>query len=82
MSGTADPHEPPPLPAFQSRVTRYPSVVRCDGPARIYDQDAADPDWTPRPVGFLAPIAGRVEPQPDEPSPDDVEPLLWEGDQA
>lgn len=70
MTGTADPHEPPCLPALLWDAERSPDVALTGGPDRIYDPDAADPAWTPRPVGF----APR--------RPTETEPLLWDGDQA
>jgi hypothetical protein len=42
------------------------------GPDRIYDQDAADPNYRLRPAGFVLPGNERTE----------VEPLLWDGDNA
>ena len=70
--GTADPHEQPSLPALQYAVSHWPSIVRTEAPVRVYDDAAADPDWTPRPVGFAPPA----------PAPVDRDPLLWDGDQA
>ena len=47
MCSPSAPHAPPPLPAFQRRVTHRPAVVRSGGPERIYDQAAADPGYEP-----------------------------------
>lgn len=44
-------------------------IVLCGGPARIYDDGADRPDLPTRPVGFAPPAR-------------DVDPQLWDGDQA
>lgn len=70
MSGTADPWEPAVTPALLRSAVRRPSVERIGAPDRIYDKDAADPNWKPRPAGFTAKIRTPVDP------------LTWEGDNA
>lgn len=62
MSGTADPWEPACSPSLQHAAQRTPTIARGGAPERVYDADAADPDWTPNPVGFTAPQA--TEPLP------------------
>lgn len=69
MTGTADPWEPPSIGSLQWRIERSPDVMLTAGPERIYDHDAADSNWTPRPVGFAI-----RQPERD--------PILWDGDQA
>lgn len=73
MTGTADPWEPPTIPALSWRTEHHPRVERSAGPERVTTEDPP-PDWTPpRPVGFLATeVLTRPEP----------EPLTWEGDNA
>lgn len=69
--GSADPWEPACSPALLHNAVRTPAIVRGGAPERVYDADAADPDWKPRPVGFTAQLpTGEREPQ------------LWEGDNA
>lgn len=45
-------------------------VRHIGGPERIYDKNAADPDWKPRPVGFTADIStepvDKIEVHEDE----------------
>lgn len=55
----------------------HPSMsLGSSGPMRT-EVGKTDPDFRPRPVGFLALQALLRELEPDE-----CEPLLWEGDQA
>lgn len=62
MTGTADPWEPPTLPALSWRTQHRPHVERSTGPERVTTEDPP-PDWTPpRPVGFRTP-----EPRPAPP---------------
>lgn len=83
MSGTADPWEPANMPTFGFHTQRTPRVEHVDGPSRIYDHEAADPDWKPRPVGFANWLGNRGHHAPiTYPPRPDNEPLLWEGDYA
>lgn len=43
-------------------------VRHIGGPERIYDKNAADPNWKPRPVGFTA----NIEPDREETDGRDV----------
>ena len=57
----------------------HPTVMFTAGPARVTDDGTAPlPEYQPRPVGFTATIPPTAPP----PETDDVEPVLWEGDQA
>jgi hypothetical protein len=66
---SADPWEPPCSPSLRYDVAYRPDVIHLGGIDRIYDDEAADPDWRPRRVVFVIPAR-------------EVEPLLWEGDDS
>ena len=66
MSGTADPWEPPAMPAFRWKAQVTPSVQFSDGPTRVVTNDP-DPEFVRRPIGFTAELTTERDP------------LLWEG---